>query len=196
MQAVCVFCGSNYGSDPAYEAGAQAFGQLLASKGIALVYGGGKVGLMGVIADTMLAAGGQVYGVIPESLVEKELAHTGLSKLYVVGSLHERKAKMAMLSDAFVALPGGLGTYEELFEVLSWAQLRLHDKPVGVLNTIGFFDPMLGMLDSAVRSGFMRAANRSLLESGDTPDQLMQALRQYQPQHIQKWLPRGAEADQ
>lgn len=195
MQAVCVFCGSNYGSDPAYEAGAQAFGKLLVANGITLVYGGGKVGLMGVIADTVLADGGQVYGVIPESLVEKELAHTGLSKLFVVGSLHERKAKMAELSDAFVALPGGLGTYEELFEVLSWSQLRLLDKPIGVLNTIGFFDPMLAMLDSAVHTGFMRAANRSLLVSGDTPEQLIEALRHYQPEHIQKWLPRGAEAD-
>ena len=196
MKAVCVFCGSNYGSDPAYEAEAQAFGKLLAANELALVYGGGKVGLMGALADSVLSAGGHAIGVIPEALVDKELAHPGLSELLVVSDMRERKAKMAELADGFVALPGGLGTYEELFEVLSWGQLQLHEKPVGVLNTMGFFEPLLSMLDSTVKTGFMRAANRSLLVSGSNPTQLLDSLRRYQPVRSHKWLPRGAEADQ
>lgn len=195
MKAVCVFCGSNFGSDHAYESAAHEFGTLLASSGRTLVYGGGKIGLMGVVADAVLAGGGKVLGVIPEVLVDKEQAHSGLSELYVVADMRERKARMAELADGFVALPGGLGTYEELFEMLSWGQLRLHDKPIGVLNTQGFFDPLLAMLDETVKAGFMRAANRSLLVAGTSPAELLQTLEHHRPEHTHKWLPRG-EADE
>lgn len=196
MKSICVFCGSNFGSDPAYEAAAKTFGKLLATTGRALVYGGGRIGLMGVVADAVLENGGYVTGVIPEVLVDKEQAHPNLSKLEVVPDMRERKARMAELSDAFVALPGGLGTYEELFEMLSWAQLRLHEKPIGVLNTLGFYDNLVNMLNSTVSAGFMREANRSLLVSENNEEALLKALESYQPSHSHKWLARGESADQ
>lgn len=196
MKSICVFCGSNFGSDPAYEEATRSFGKLLAQSGRSLVYGGGRIGLMGVIADSVLENGGHVIGVIPEVLVDKEQAHPNLSQLEVVSDMRERKARMAELSDAFVALPGGLGTYEELFEMLSWAQLRLHEKPIGVLNTLGFYDSLLQMLNTTVSAGFMREANRSLLVAENNGQALLNALENYQPSHSHKWLARGEKADQ
>ena len=153
MKSVCVFCGSQPGDDPAYEGAAWALGETLAAMGIELVYGGGHVGLMGAIADAALAAGGEVTGVMPRALVDREIAHTGLSRLHVVGSMHERKAMMSELSEGFVALPGGSGTLEEFFEVLTWAQLGEHGKPCGLLNVAGYYDPLLAVFDHG-RPGF------------------------------------------
>jgi uncharacterized protein (TIGR00730 family) len=159
LRSVCVFCGSSFGNRPEYAEAAAQFGELLGRRGIQLVYGGGNVGLMGVLADAALAAGGRVIGVIPQMLVDRELAHRG-TDLRIVSSMHERKALMAELSDAFVALPGGLGTYEELCEVLTWAQLAIHNKPVGCLDVLGYFQPLAAMLDHAVAEGFLRPDQR------------------------------------
>lgn len=161
---VCVFCGASPGRDPGYVALAAQVGAGLAERGIGLVYGGGRVGMMGAVADAALAAGGEVIGVIPRRLVDRELAHTGLTELHVVETLHERKADMAALSDGFIALPGGLGTLEELGEVASWAQLGLHAKPIGLLGRAGYWDRLLGWLDHAVEEGFLTPANRALVE--------------------------------
>ena len=165
-------------------------GRLLAEQKIRLVYGGGNVGMMGVLADAALAAGGEVVGVIPQMLVDKELAHRGVSELRVVGSMHERKALMAELSDAFVALPGGLGTYEELFEVLTWAQLHIHHKPVGCLNVLGYFDPLAQLLDHATGEGFLLASQRRLLAIAGDPQALLEQLAEQQPRHEPKWIGR------
>jgi len=162
-RAICVFCGASAGANPAYLAAARAVGAALAGRGIELVYGGGRVGLMGAVADAALAAGGRVTGVIPLALVERELAHPGLSDLRIVTTLHERKALMAELSDAFLALPGGLGTLEELAEVLSWAQLGLHTKPIGALDVEGYFDGLAAYLDHATAEGFIAPDQRGLL---------------------------------
>lgn len=159
---ICVFCGASPGRDPAHATFARAVGGALAGRGIGLVYGGGRVGLMGALADGALDAGGEVDGVIPRRLVDRELAHPGV-RLHLVDTLHERKARMAELSDAFVALPGGLGTLEELAEVLSWAQLELHLKPVGLLDPTGYYDPLVAFLDRAEAEGFLGAAHRDLL---------------------------------
>ena len=159
---VCVFCGSATGESPVFAAAARAFGRLLAARGTTLVYGGGHVGLMGVVADAVLVGGGTVIGVIPERLAERELAHRTLSELHVVPSMHERKAKMANLADAFVALPGGLGTLDELFEIWTWAQLGFHRKPIGLLNVEGFFEPLLELTRHMVAQGFVRAAQLEL----------------------------------
>lgn len=166
---ICVFCGSSPGHDPRYAALADDVGALLARRGLGLVYGGGKVGLMGRLADAALAAGGEVIGVIPERLVEREVAHQGLSTLHVVGSMHERKAQMARLSAAFLALPGGLGTLEELFEVWSWAQLGYHGKPCGLLDVNGYFAPLAAFLDRAVEEGFLQPRHRAVLHMDDDP---------------------------
>jgi uncharacterized protein (TIGR00730 family) len=163
LRSICVFCGASSGRDPRYAAAATAVGRTLAERGIELVYGGGRLGLMGAVADAALAAGGRVTGVIPAGLVERELAHRGVTELRVVSTLHERKAVMAELSDAFLALPGGLGTLEELAEVLSWAQLGLHGKPIGALDVGGFFGPLVGLLDHAARAGFVSEHHRDLL---------------------------------
>ena len=163
MANVCVFCGSHSGGPPVYRAAARLLGTLLAERGIGLVYGAGHVGLMGVLADAALAAGGQVVGVIPQSLVDRELAHRGLTELIVVDTMHRRKAVMAECSDAFLALPGGYGTLDETFEILTWAQLGIHTKPVGLLNVAGFFDGLLSWLDHAVREGFIKATHRHML---------------------------------
>jgi uncharacterized protein (TIGR00730 family) len=159
---VCVFCGSASGVDPVFAAAARSFGRLLAARGTALVYGGGHVGLMGVLADAVLVAGGNVIGVIPERLAARELAHHGLTELHVVPSMHERKAKMASLADAFVALPGGLGTLDELFEIWTWAQLGFHAKPIGLLDVAGFFAPLLELTRHMVDQGFVRAPQLEL----------------------------------
>ncbi|HEX5098008.1 MAG TPA: TIGR00730 family Rossman fold protein [Polyangiaceae bacterium] len=176
LGTVCVFCGSSTGDDPAFAAAARAFGRTLARRGTALVFGGGHVGLMGVIADATLAAGGQVVGVIPERLAERELAHSRLTRLIVQPSMHERKAKMASLADAFVAMPGGLGTLDELFEIWTWAQLGFHDKPIGLLNTAGFFAPLLELTAHMVRKGFVREANLDLVLSDDDGERLLRRL--------------------
>ncbi len=167
FRRVCVFCGSSPGNLAAYTQAARDLGCLLAGGGIDVVYGGGNVGLMKELADAALGAGGQVLGVIPSALVDRELAHGSLSDLRVVASMHERKALMADLSDAFIALPGGLGTLEEMFEVVAWAQLRFHDKPCGLLNVAGYYDHLLAFLDHAVSSAFLRQPHRDLL-IGDT----------------------------
>jgi uncharacterized protein (TIGR00730 family) len=160
---ICVFCGSSPGRDPAYLAAARTVGSRLAERGIGVVYGGSRVGLMGAVADAALDADGEVIGVIPQGLVDRELAHTGLTELRTVGTLHERKAVMAELSDAFIALPGGLGTLEELAEVTSWAQLGLHAKPIGLLDVDDYWDDLLAWLDHAVETGFLAPADRALL---------------------------------
>ena len=163
MRSICVFCGASSGHDPRYAAAATAVGERLAQRGIRLVYGGGRLGLMGAVADAALAAGGEVVGVIPRGLVERELAHPGLAQLEVVATLHERKARMSELADAFIALPGGLGTLEELAEVLSWAQLELHAKPIGLLDVGAYFEALEAFLDRAVGEGFVAERHRGLL---------------------------------
>jgi uncharacterized protein (TIGR00730 family) len=173
---VCVFCGSSTGDDPSFSAAARAFGRTLARRGTALVYGGGHVGLMGVLADAVLAAGGEVIGVIPEKLAERELAHTLLTELIVLPSMHERKAKMASLADAFVALPGGLGTLDELFEIWTWAQLGFHQKPIGLLNVSGFFSPLLALTEHLARSGFVRSRQLDLVSTDEDGERLVSRL--------------------
>ena len=190
LKRVCVFCGSNSGARPAYSDAAGALGRLLVAREIGLVYGGSDVGLMRVVADTVLEAGGEVIGVIPRALVEKEVAHQGLTDLRVAGSMHERKALMVDLADAFIALPGGFGTFDELCEALSWAQLGLHPKPVGVLNTAGYFDHFLKMLDHAVAEGFLRREHRAMLLEAPTPDAILARLLAYSPSRVEKWITR------
>jgi uncharacterized protein (TIGR00730 family) len=176
LKRVCVYCGSREGSRPAYARAARDLGAALAARGIGLVYGGGRIGLMGIVADAVLAEGGSVTGVIPRALVSKEVAHLDLKDLRVVGSMHERKALMAELSDAFIALPGGFGTLEEMFEVLTWAQLRFHQKPCGLLNVEGFYDGLLSFLDHAVSEDFIRARLRASVLVETDPFRLLDLL--------------------
>ena len=173
IRSLCVYCGSSTGHDPAHAEIARQVGSLLAANGIRLVYGGGNIGLMGILADAVMAAGGTVLGVIPVGLFETEQGHRGITELVEVGSMHERKARMAAEAEGFLALPGGLGTLEELAEILTWAQLGIHAHPVGVLNTDGFWDPILGFLDGAVEAGFMRPANRALLRQIRSVDEIL-----------------------
>ena len=181
---VCVFCGSSPGNRPVYLGTARQVGRVLAERGIGLVYGGAHVGTMGALADAALRAGGSVTGVIPQSLVDWEVAHQGLTELHVVADLHERKAMMARLSDVFVALPGGAGTLEELFEIWTWAQLGLHDKPVGLVDVDGFFQPLLGFLDHAVAEGFVKPVFRDLLIVEPDVDRVLdRCLDSGQPSH-------------
>jgi uncharacterized protein (TIGR00730 family) len=188
IKNVCVFCGANSGSEPAFGAAAQALGAELARAGRGLVYGGGRVGLMGILADAALAAGGSVIGVIPIAIANKEIAHSGLTDLRVVDSMHTRKALMADLSDAFIALPGGLGTLEELFEVWTWGQLGLHRKPYGLLNVSGFFTPLLTFLDETTASGFIRQEHREMLVVETEPAALLERLDTHVPPPMPKWL--------
>ena len=193
MKRICVFCGSNAGHDPRYRAEADRLGRLLAERGIELVYGGGNVGLMGVIADACLGAGGTVIGVIPEALIGKEVAgrvvdHRGLTRLEVVDSMHTRKARMAELADGFIALPGGFGTFEEFCEVLTWGQLGFHVKPMGLLNVNGFYDPLLALFERAVAEGFLREENRAMALAADDIESLLTALAAYRPEPVSKWL--------
>jgi uncharacterized protein (TIGR00730 family) len=181
LRRICVFCGASDGRDPRYADVAASVGGSLARRGIELVYGGGCLGLMGAVADGALAAGGRVTGVIPAGLVDRELAHRGVTELRIVTSLHERKATMAELADGFLALPGGLGTLEELAEVLSWAQLGLHAKPVGALDVGGFFRPLVAYLDHAGREGFIAASHRDLLLVDDDLDRLLERFATWQP---------------
>ena len=176
LRRICVFCGSSSGARPVYQQAAQTVGQLLCRRGIELVYGGGRVGLMGIVANACLNEGGRVIGVIPQALADKEVAHTGLTELRIVTSMHERKSLMADLSDAFMALPGGFGTWEEFFEVLTWAQLGIHRKACGVLNVGGYYDPLLQMADRALSEGFVREMHRDLLLSDADPEQLLDRL--------------------
>ncbi|HWT38717.1 MAG TPA: TIGR00730 family Rossman fold protein [Paraburkholderia sp.] len=190
MKAVCVYCGSSNGAKPLYRDAAKAFGRALVAANLSLVYGGGKVGLMGVIADEVMAAGGRAIGVIPELLVDKEVGHDGLSELHVVPDMHRRKKMMVDLSDAFVALPGGAGTLDELFEVFTWAQLGYHQKAVAVLNIDGFYDPLISMLQHTVQAGFMRQAYFDILQIDSDPAALIGKLQRYQPPAQDKWADR------
>jgi uncharacterized protein (TIGR00730 family) len=187
LKRVCVFCGSNAGLRPEYADAARRLARVLSSRGIGVVYGGGNIGLMGIIADAMLEAGAEVIGVIPQSLVEREVAHAGLTALHVVQTMHERKAMMSSLSDAFIAMPGGFGTFDEFFEVLTWSQLGYHRKPCGLLDVAGYFDRMTAMLDHAVAEGFLRPAHRGLVITDRDPEALLQKLADFTPVAAGKW---------
>lgn len=186
MKSICVYCGSSFGNQPVYADAARALAAVMVENNIGLVYGGGKVGLMGVIADEILRLGGEATGVIPQALMEKEVGHSGLTHLHIVQNMHERKAKMAELADGFVAMPGGLGTLEELFEILTWAQLGFHQKPVGVLNVDGFYDGLIAFLQNQVRCGFVKADQAELMLHAPTASMLMQQLRSFVPRHSTK----------
>ncbi len=186
MKAVCVFCGSSAGRDPAYREAAVSAGYALARAGLSLVYGGGKVGLMGAVADAALAAGGRVVGVMPRALAEREIAHTGLSELHVVETMHERKTRMADLSDGFIALPGGAGTLEEFFEQWTWAQLGIHGKPCGLLNAKGYFQPLIAMVERAVAEGFVAKTYADILVVGTDIEVILRRFASYVPP-VRKW---------
>lgn len=188
LKRLCVFCGSSAGLDPAYRQQANEFGTLLAREKIELVYGGGRVGLMGAVADAALNAGGHVTGVIPEFLATRELLHEGVTEMRITQGMHERKALMSDLSDAFVALPGGLGTFEELFEVLTWSQLGLHRKPIGLLNSSGYFDPLIELVDRAIAEGFCRHEHRQLFVVDANAVRLLHRLREHRLPDVKKWL--------
>ena len=188
MRSVCVYCGSNSGSKPIYTERAIALGTRLAQDGITLVYGGGNVGLMGVVADSVLAAGGEVVGVIPEQLVNWEVAHKDVTRLEVVGSMHERKARMFDLSDGFIALPGGFGTLDEMFEMLTWRQLGIGDKPCAFLDVDGFYSPLIAMMDRMVAERFLHPDQRDDLWHGDDLDAMLAWMSAYQPAQADKWM--------
>ena len=188
LRRLCVYCGSSRGVRPDYAAAAEAIGRLLAERGIGVVFGGGSVGMMGAVADAALEMGGEVIGVIPHALAAREVDHVGLTALHKVDTMHERKALMAELSDGFVALPGGLGTLEELMEVWTWVQLGIHRSPIGLLNVAGYFDGLLTFVDHAVAEGFVRPAHRDMLVVADTPLGLLDALVAWQPPDVPHWL--------
>ncbi len=188
MQRIAVFCGASAGGDPAFAEAARHTGQLLARRGLGLVYGGGRVGLMGVIADAVLAAGGQAIGVMPRNLFPKEVGHPGLTEMRAVGSMHERKALMADLADGFIALPGGYGTLDEFCEILTWAQLGLHRKPCGLLNVAGYYTAFLAFLDHACGQGFIQPQFRDLVLADDEAGRLLDRLAAYQPPAVRRWL--------
>jgi len=190
---LCIFCGSSPGARPDYGNATVELAQLLAGRGIGVVYGGASVGLMGLLADTVLDAGGEVIGVIPEALEAKEISHRGLSELRVVGSMHERKALMAELSEGFISLPDGSGTLEELFEVFTWAQLGLHHKPCALLNVAGYYDGLTTFLDHAVEERFLRAEHRAMLLCEDTPGAVLEALERFEPPAVDKWIDRASQ---
>jgi uncharacterized protein (TIGR00730 family) len=185
---ICVFCGSNPGSGPAYVEAARSLGRTLAQTGRSLVYGGAKVGMMGALADAVLEAGGEAVGVMPEGLLRREIAHTGLTALHKVESMHQRKALMADLSDGFIALPGGYGTLDEFCEILTWAQLGLHGKPCGLLNVRGYFDSLLAFLDHGVREELLRPAHRGLILTDTDSLRLLHRMEAWQPVHVPKWI--------
>ncbi len=191
MKRLCVFCGSNVGTRDVYGQAARALGNEMARREIGLVYGGGKVGLMGVLADAILDAKGEALGVIPDHLMLKEVEHRGLTELRVVGTMHERKALMADLADGFIALPGGFGTYDEFCEIVTWAQLGLHQKPCGILNVAGFFDPLLAMFDHATQEGFIRPDHRAMLRVSSDVNTLLDEMETYRAPIVEKWLTRS-----
>lgn len=191
MKAVCVYCGSNAGRGPEYGEAARTLGRALVERGLGLVYGGASVGIMGIVADTVLALGGRVTGVIPESLVRKEVAHGGLTELVVTSTMHERKMRMAELADGFVALPGGIGTLEEIFEAWTWAQLGLHAKPCGFLNASGYYDGLIAFLDHAVRERFVKEPHRAMLVVSGDPTELLERFEAWRAPETPKWIRPG-----
>lgn len=191
MKAICVYCGSNAGERPDYVDGARALGRAIAGRGATLVYGGARVGLMGAVAEAALAAGGRVVGIIPEALVAKEIAHPALSELHVVASMHARKTMMADLSDGFVALPGGVGTLEEIFEMWTWAQLGHHVKPCALLDVAGYWRKLVAFLDHQVEEGFVRPAHREMLAVDHDPERLLARMDRYEAPVVQKWIAAG-----
>ena len=191
MKHLCVFCGSNKGTRQIYADTARALGTEMARRGIGLVYGGGNVGLMGVIADAILDGDGEAIGIMPAHLVAKEIEHKRLTDLRVVNSMHERKAMMADLADGFIAMPGGFGTYDEFCEVVTWAQLGLHQKPCAILNLDGFYDPLLAMFDHATAEGFIRPTHRAMLIVADDPATLLDQMEQYRAPVLEKWITRS-----
>ena len=192
MKSICVFCGSSTGDDPAFADAARLMGAALIERNCTLVYGGGSVGLMGVLADAVLAAGGHVVGVIPRLLWEREVGHRGLTDLRIVETMHERKALMAELSDGFIAMPGGIGTFEEFFEVWTWAQLGVHRKPCALLNTAGYYDPMLAMIDTMIRRRFLKPEYREMVLVESEPAVLLSRIESYQAPNVSKWIDRAA----
>jgi uncharacterized protein (TIGR00730 family) len=188
LERICVFCGSNAGARPEYAGAARAMGRALLERGIGLVYGGGNVGLMGIVADTVLAGGGEVIGVIPEALMAREVGHDALTELHVVRTMHERKAMMADRADGFVALPGGFGTLEEFFEVLTWSQLGVHPKPCGLLNVAGYYDPLLALVDRGVEEGFIPPRHRALVIEETDPARLIDRFAAFVPPATAKWI--------
>lgn len=188
MKRLCVYCGSSPGHLPAYADAARHCGQALAARGLGLVYGGGNVGLMKIVADAVLAAGGEVVGVIPQFMVKKELAHHGLTRLLTVESMHERKLKMAELADGFIALPGGVGTLEEVIEMFTWLQLGLHAKPVGLLNVAGFYDPLLALLEHMQSERFLKPKHLEMLQVADRTEALLDAFARFRPDTSAKWF--------
>jgi uncharacterized protein (TIGR00730 family) len=188
VKNICVFCGSSFGRKPAYARAARQLGAALASRDLGLVYGGGSIGLMGAVADAALEAGAPVVGVIPRALARREIAHHGLTRLEVVPSMHARKARMARLSDAFVAMPGGIGTLEELFEVLTWGYLGIHAKPTGLLDVGGYWKPLVRLLDHAVEEGFLRPAHRKLVVIDRSPDRLLARLLAHRVPSATRWI--------
>jgi uncharacterized protein (TIGR00730 family) len=190
VKRVCVYAGSNVGARPAYAASAEQLARALVARGIGVVFGGGNVGLMKVVADATMAAGGEVIGIIPDALMAREIGHGEITELRVVGSMHERKATMADLSDGFVALPGGFGTIEEIIEIATWSQLGLHAKPFGLLNVAGFYDPFVTFFDRAVTEGFLRPQHRAMLLVAEQPEPLLDAFTRWQPAAVHKWIDR------
>ncbi|CAG2142932.1 Putative cytokinin riboside 5'-monophosphate phosphoribohydrolase [Cupriavidus yeoncheonensis] len=193
MKSVCVYCGSSPGHRPEYAQAARALGKALVENDMSLVYGGGKVGLMGMVADAVLEHGGTAIGIIPDALMQKEVGHRGLTELHVVRNMHERKQMMADRADAFIAMPGGVGTFEELFETFTWLQLGYHAKPVGLLNVAGFYDGMLGFLSHAVQEGFLKRVHADLLHVADTPAALLGKLGNAPREIVDKWQERRDE---
>lgn len=187
MRAICVYCGANPGTQPVYAEAAAALGQQLAERNIRLVYGGGKVGLMGIIADATLRHGGEAIGIIPESLMKKEVGHHGLTELHIVENMHRRKQMMTDLSEAFIAMPGGIGTCEELFEVFTWQQIGYHAKPIGLLNVSGYYDPLLGFLHHMVNQDFLKAAHLKQLLVATAPAALLDGLHDFRPTYVDRW---------
>lgn len=188
MKRICVFCGSNPGVNPLYLETAEKVGAFLAANNIELVYGGGRVGLMGKVADSVMQNGGRVIGIIPKALDRKEIAHQGLTELYVVGSMHERKAQMAELSDGFIALPGGIGTFEEFCEIVTWAQLGIHQKPCALMNVGGFYDAFIALFEHSMDQGFIRPEHRALVLVESEIEKLYELMKNYRPPTIEKWL--------
>ena len=188
MKSITVFCGSSSGFRAEYAEAAKGLAQLFVEQNIRLIYGGGNIGLMGIIADEVMKRGGEVTGIIPESLDKKEVGHRGLTELLVVSSMHERKAMMAERADGFIAMPGGIGTFEEFFEILTWAQLGFHEKPCGILNVAGYYNGLLALCDNAVSEGFLRGIHRRLILEESEPLALLEKMRGFWPPAVEKWI--------